>query len=132
MSLALFISASLTAAPASSLELAPEVALERALADAEPSPSLRAAFRATIASGSAVREIEFDPLRRGADRFAVTMAFGVDEELDAVVADWAAERQPDVRLFADDLRDSVGAGRIVRDGEDWAITFRHRISSNDG
>ncbi|MEM6626478.1 MAG: hypothetical protein AAF719_07210, partial [Pseudomonadota bacterium] len=47
-------------------------------------------------------------------------------------ADWAAERQPDVRLFADDLRDSVGAGRIVRDGEDWAITFRHRISSNDG
>jgi hypothetical protein len=112
--------------------LSPEQALERALDAVEPPPAMRAAFRATLASGAAVRRIEYDPYAPPAERFKITMVYGEDEELDAVVQGWKEEGQADVRIFADDLRQSLGEARLVGHGEAMAIDFRHKVSANDG
>lgn len=114
------------------LGLTPEQALDHALDAVEPPAALRAAFRATLVSGSAVRRIEFDPYAEAGRQFRITMSQGQDEELDAVVDGWRAERQADVRLFADDLRSSLGDARIVGRNGAFAIEFRHQISPNDG
>lgn len=114
------------------LALPPAQALEQALDAVEPPPALRASFRATISSGPASRHIQFDPYLPPGEQFQVTWRFGDDPELDAVVEGWRAERQADVRLFADDLRASLGDARIVSERDGWSIQFRHRISPNDG
>lgn len=114
------------------LALSPAEALERALDAVEPPPALRASFRATISSGAASRHIQFDPYLPLSEQFQVTWRFGDDPELDAIVEGWRAERQADVRLFADDLRGSLGDARIVSEQGGWSIQFRHRISPNDG
>lgn len=106
--------------------------IDRALDEAEPPPALRASFRAELSTSRAVRRIEFDPYAEPGQRFRTTRVSGDDPELDAVVADWAGERQPDVRLFADDLRASLGEGRILAEENGWRLEFRHRISPNDG
>jgi hypothetical protein len=113
--------------------LSPQQALDRALDAAEPPPALRAAFRATLSSGSAVRQIEYDPYAAPEQQFKIILSTGRDEELDAVVDGWRAEGQADGRLFADDLRMSLGDARVTRGaGETWAIDFKHKISQNDG
>ncbi len=110
----------------------PEAALERALDAVEPPPALRATFRATLASGSAVRRIEYDPYAPADQQFKVTMAYGEDEELDAVVQGWKDEGQADCRIFADDIRASLDQARLADDGQSMAISFRHKVSANDG
>ncbi len=112
--------------------LSPELALERALDAVEPPPALRAAFRATMASGKAVRHVEYDPYASTGEQFKVTLTYGDDEELDAVVEGWKAEGQADARLFADDLRLSLGEARLTDLGQTMAIDFRHKVSPNDG
>ncbi|HEV7691167.1 MAG TPA: hypothetical protein VGO52_10105 [Hyphomonadaceae bacterium] len=112
--------------------LSPEAALDRALDAVEPPPALRAAFRATLASGNAVRRIEYDPYAASGDQFKVTMEYGADEELDAVVDSWKHERQADVRIFADDLRVSLSDARVAAYGDALSIDFKHQISPNDG
>ena len=112
--------------------LAPEQALERALQAAEPPGALRAAFHATLTSGNAVRRIEFDPYAEPALRFRVTLSQGSNEELDAVVQGWREEGQADSRLFADDLRVSLGDARIAGAADSMAVSFRHKMSVNDG
>lgn len=112
--------------------LPPEQALERALDAAEPPGALRAAFNATLTSGSAVRMIRFDPYAAGAARFRQTYSYGDNEELDAVVRGWMEEEAPDSRLFAEDLRLSLGEARISGAPEQMAVSFRHRMSMNDG
>jgi hypothetical protein len=112
--------------------LAPAQALERALDAVEPPPALRATFRATLVSGSAVRRIEYDPYAEPGQQFKITMEYGEDEELDAVVAGWRDEGQADARLFADDLRLSLGEARVSAYGAGMSIDFRHQISPNDG
>lgn len=111
--------------------LAPEQALERALDAVEAPTALRAAFHATLTSGNAVRRIEFDPYAEG-EKFRVTYKWGGDEELDAVVDGWRAEVQADSRLFADDLRLSLADARIWGQPEQMTVSFRHRMSVNDG
>jgi hypothetical protein len=113
--------------------LPPELALERALDAAEPPPALRAAFNATLTSGDATRMIQFDPYApEGQPRFRLTYSNGSNDELDAVVQGWMEEPDPDSRLFADDLRLSLGDARIAGAAESMAVTFRHRMSVNDG
>jgi hypothetical protein len=112
--------------------LSPEVALDRALDAVEPPPALRAAFRATLASGNAVRRIEYDPYASPGEQFKITMEYGADEELDAVVDSWKQERQADVRIFADDLRASLSEARVAAYGDALSIDFKHQISPNDG
>ena len=112
--------------------LAPEQALERALDAAEPPAALRAAFHATLTSGKAVRRIEFDPYAEPATRFRITLSQGSNEELDAVVDGWRNEGQADGRLFADDLRVSLGDARIAGAADSMAVSFRHKMSVNDG
>jgi hypothetical protein len=109
-----------------------EADLDRALDQVEPPPALRASFRAELSTDRAVRRIEFDPYAPSGSRFRTIRVSGDDPELDAVVEGWAAERQPDVRLFADDLRASLGEGRVVEEDGGWRLEFRHRISPNDG
>jgi hypothetical protein len=112
--------------------LSPEAALERALDAVEPPPALRATFRATLASGKAVRRIEYDPYAPTGQQFKVTLAQGEDEELDAVVQGWKDEGQADCRIFADDLRPSLDEARLTDNGQSMAISFRHKVSANDG
>jgi len=112
--------------------LSPEQALERALDAAEPPGALRAAFHATLTAGNAVRRIEFDPYAEPASRFRVTLSHGDNEELDAVVQGWRDEGQADARLFADDLRVSLGNARIAGAQDSMAVSFRHKVSVNDG
>src|SRR5262245_42068812 len=112
--------------------LAPEQALERALDAVEPPPAMRAAFRATLASGDAIRRIEYDPYAPAAEQFKITMSYGDNKELDAVVEGWKEERQADVRIFADDLRESLGDAHIAGQGDAMEIDFRHKVSANDG
>jgi hypothetical protein len=112
--------------------LPPEQALERALDAVEPPPAMRATFRATLVSGAAVRRVEYDPYAAPGEQFKVTMQYGEDEELDAVVAGWRDEGQADARLFADDLRVSLGEARVSAYGAGMSIDFRHQISANDG
>jgi hypothetical protein len=115
-----------------SLGLSPTQALETALQAVEPHPALRAAFRATLTSGSAVRQIEYDPYADPGRQFRITNSIGKDEELDQVVNDWSAERQADVRLFADGLRMSLADARVVPEEQGLSIAFRHQIRPNDG
>ena len=110
----------------------PAQALETALQAVEPHPALRAAFRATLTSGSAVRQIEYDPYAQPGQQFRITSTVGKDDELDHVVSDWQAERQADVRLFADDLRMSLADARVVTEAQGLSIAFRHQIRPNDG
>lgn len=112
--------------------LAPEQALERALDAVEPPAAMRAAFHATLTSGNAVRRIEFDPYAPAAEQFKLTYRWGDNDELDAVVEGWRAERQADARLFADDLRLSLADARIAGQPDAMAVSFRHRLSVNDG
>jgi hypothetical protein len=112
--------------------LTPEQAVERALDAAEPPPAMRAAFHATLTSEKATRRVEYDPYADGADKFRITLRSGDDEELDAVVQGWKEERCPDCRLFADDLRLSLDQARITGNGDTMAISFKHRVSANDG
>lgn len=112
--------------------LPPEQALERALDAAEPPPALRAAFNATLTSGNATRMIQFDPYAEGVNRFKLTYYHGDNEELDAVVKGWMDETDPDSRLFAEDLRLSLGDARIAGTEDSMAVSFRHRMSMNDG
>jgi hypothetical protein len=110
--------------------------LERALVQIEPAPALRAAFRARLTSGSALREIAFDPHAAPEARFLVTRSVGASEELDAAVDGWRDEGQADTRLFADALRLSIAETRPVQATDsaegNWALSFRHRISPSDG
>ncbi len=115
-----------------SLGMTPAQALDTALSAVEPPPALRAAFRATLTTGAATREIEFDPYAPPDQQFRITSSIGVDEELDQVVADWKSEGQADVRLFADDLRASLGEATVVDQGPSLSIAFRHHIRPNDG
>jgi hypothetical protein len=112
--------------------LPPEQALERALDAAEPPPAMRAAFHATLTAGSAVRRIEYDPYAETGEKFRLTFSHGDNEELDAVVLGWRDEGQADGRLFADDLRPSLGDARIAGAADSMAVSFRHRVSKNDG
>lgn len=113
--------------------LPPEQALERALDAAEPPPALRAAFNATLTSGNATRMVQFDPYAAaGQPKFKLTYRTGDNEELDAVVQGWMEEPDPDSRLFADDLRLSLGEARIAGTEDSMAVSFRHRMSVNDG
>ncbi len=112
--------------------LAPEQALERALDAVEPPAAMRAAFHATLVSGNAVRRIEYDAFAETDEKFKVTYAWGANHELDAIVEGWRAERQADARLFADDLRLSLADARIALPADSMAVTFRHRMSVNDG
>jgi hypothetical protein len=112
--------------------LSPEAALERALDAVEPPAALRAAFQATLVSGNAVRRITYDPYALADEQFKVVVEYGKDEELDAVVRGWREERQADVRIFADDLRASLGDARVSAYGDALVIDFRHQISPNDG
>lgn len=112
--------------------LSPDAALDRALDAVEPPPALRAAFRATLVSGNAVRRIEFDPYADPAEQFKVTMEYGADKELDAVVEGWRNEGQADIRLFADNLRANLGQARVSAYGDALAIDFKHQISPIDG
>jgi hypothetical protein len=114
------------------LGLPPEQALQVALEAVSPPPALRATFRATLTSGDAVRQIEFDPYAPSDQQFKVTMQFGDDKELDQVVADWRAERQADVRIFADDLPMSLADARVVTEAQGLSIAFRHQIRPHDG
>lgn len=98
----------------------------------EPPPALRASFKATLSSQTAQRTLVYDPSIPGAGQFQIVGRVGQDEELDAIVAGWRAEGQADVRLFADDLRLSLGAARIVQRGGAPLLEFQHRISPNDG
>src|SRR5690606_33758012 len=66
------------------------------------------------------------------EQFRITLTYGDDEELDAVVQGWKDEGQADVRLFADDLRLSLGEAHLSDEGQSMAIDFRHRVSANDG
>ncbi len=109
----------------------PRTALALGLDAADPPPSLRAAFRASLTSAQGVRQIEYDPLKPADERFRILMQWGDDTELDQIVSDWANQPQPDVRLFADDLRESLGRGRIVKDGDNYRVDFRHKMSGND-
>lgn len=111
--------------------LPPEQALERALDAVEPPAAMRAAFHATLTSGNAIRRIEYDPYAPAAERFKLTLRQGDNDELDAVVDGWRAERQADSRLFADDLRPSLGDARIAGAPEAMAVAFKHRMSKND-
>ena len=106
--------------------------VSRALDRVEPAPALRARFEATVASGRAYRTFVFDPYSQVASKFTITASAGDDEELDAIVQAWRAEEQADARLFADDLRDSLGEARAKPNAAGWAVEFRHRISPNDG
>jgi hypothetical protein len=112
--------------------LTPQQQLEQALAEARPPPSLRAAFRARLTTDGASRTIEYDPYKPAGQQFFVTQSYGRDEELDAVVNDWRAEGQADIRIFADDLRSSIGEGRVIRQGDSWDLSFTHQISPKDG
>lgn len=111
--------------------LPPEQALERALDAIEPPPAMRAAFHATLTSGNAVRRIEYDPYAPPAERFKLTLRHGDNDELDAVVDGWRAEPQADSRIFADDLRLSLGDARIAGAPEAMAVSFKHKMSKND-
>jgi hypothetical protein len=115
-----------------SLGMPPAQALETALQAVEPHPALRAAFRAALTSGAAVRQIEYDPYAAPDQQFRITNSIGKDDELDQVVADWKSERQADVRLFADDLRMSLADARVVPESQGLSIAFRHQIRPNDG
>ncbi len=112
--------------------LPPEQALERALDAAEPPPALRAAFHATLTAGNATRRIEFDPYAAPNERFKITLKHGDNDELDAVVDGWRDEGQADNRLFADDLRLSLGDARVAGAADSMSVSFRHKISVNDG
>jgi hypothetical protein len=112
--------------------LSPEQALERALDAVEAPAAMRAAFHATLTSGTAVRRIEYDPYAAATERFRLTYSHGANEELDAVVEAWRAEKQADTRLFADDLRLSLADARIAGSPEAMSVSFRHRMSLNDG
>ena len=98
----------------------------------EPPPALRAQFKATLSSQTAQRTVVFNPNAENGPEFRVISGFGRDEELDAIVAGWRAERQADVRLFADDLRLSLGAAKVLNREGQALLEFRHRISPNDG
>jgi hypothetical protein len=112
--------------------LAPEQALERAIDAVEAPPAMRAAFHATLTSGNAERRIEYDPYVETGEKFRVTYSRGGNDELDAVVDGWRAEKQADSRLFADDLRLSLADARIAGAPEAMTVSFRHRMSVNDG
>lgn len=106
--------------------------LAAALDLVEPPPALRASFKATLSSQTAQRTIQFDPNAESGLRFRVIGRVGQDEELDAIVAGWRAEGQADVRLFADDLRLSLGSARVLNREGQALLEFRHKISPNDG
>ncbi len=107
--------------------------LDAALDAVEPPPALRAAFRATLSSDRAVRRIEYDPYAQKDQQFRVTMRQGEDPELDIIVDAWRQERQADTRLFADNLRQSLGEGQYVDSSDGaFAVEFKHRISPVDG
>jgi hypothetical protein len=127
MSITLSVIAWLAGTQVSPLEI-----LNVALHDAEPPPSMRAAFRARISSASAERLIEYDPLQPRGKRFRLAKKVGEDAELDTIVLNWGKEAQPDVRLFADDLRSSLGQGRMLQTPQGWQVQFQHKLSSNDG
>jgi hypothetical protein len=112
--------------------LPPTQALERALDAVEPPPAMRAAFHATLTSGNAVRRIEYDPYIETGDKFRITYSWGTNDELDAVVEGWKAEKQADSRLFADDLRASLAEAHIAGAPDSMAVAFKHRMSLNDG
>jgi hypothetical protein len=114
------------------LQGSPEAQLAKALDEAVPPPSLRAAFHATLSTDNGVRRVEYDPYKPTGQQFFVTQSYGKDEELDAVVNAWRAEGQADLRLFADDVRSSMGEGKITRSGDTWDLQFRHQISPKDG
>jgi hypothetical protein len=112
--------------------VAPEQALDRALDAVEPPPAMRAAFRATLASSKGVRRIEYDPYAAADMRFKITMQYGDDEELDAVVQGWKDEGQADGRLFADGLRENLAEAHVAQSGDQLAIDFRHKVAARDG
>jgi hypothetical protein len=114
------------------LQGSPQAQLAKALDEAVPPPALRAAFHARLSTDHGVRRVEYDPYAPVGQQFFVTQSYGKDEELDAVVNAWRAEGQADVRLFADDMRSSIGEGRLTEAGEGWDLQFRHKISPKDG
>ncbi|MCA8901523.1 MAG: hypothetical protein KDA53_09750, partial [Hyphomonas sp.] len=107
--------------------------MDSALSATEAPKTLRAAFTVELKSGTATRLYEFDPRKKGAERWKALDHDGDDDELEAVAAAWAAESAPDGWLFPDDLRASLGQQVLVDDkGAAWELAFRHTPSRNDG
>jgi len=107
--------------------------LDEALTATETPRTLRAAFTVELQSQHASRVYSFDPRREETERWQVLSWQGEDDELEDVAANWAAEAAPDGRLFADDLRASIGQEVSVEDmGHAWRVSFRHHPSRNDG
>ncbi len=106
--------------------------MHAALGATEAPPTLRAAFTVELRSEAARQVIEYDPRRPPASRWQVLAREGNDPELDAVAANWAADPSPDARLFADDLRASLGRSvEVDTDGAAWRLAFRHQPNQND-
>ncbi len=106
--------------------------MHAALAATEAPPTLRAAFTVELRSAQARQVAEYDPRRPLPERWQVTLREGDDPELDAVAANWAADPSPDARLFADDLRASLGRSVTVdTEGAAWRLAFRHQPNRND-
>ncbi|MAN45536.1 MAG: hypothetical protein CMF04_04935 [Hyphomonas sp.] len=107
--------------------------LDEALSATEAPRTLRAAFTVELRSQNASRIYNYDPRRDMGERWQVVSWQGDDDELEEVARNWASEAAPDGRLFADDLRASMGRDVQVDDmGHAWRIAFRHHPSQNDG
>lgn len=106
--------------------------MHAALGATEAPPTLRAAFTVELKSADARQVIDYDPRRPLRDRWQVVSREGSDKELDAVADNWAADPSPDARLFADDLRASLGGSvEVDTDGPAWKLAFRHHPNQND-
>lgn len=106
--------------------------MHAALGATEAPPTLRAAFTVELRSAMAQQVVEYDPRRPLQDRWRVIIREGEDPELDAVAANWAADPSPDARLFADDLRSSLGRSvEVNTDGPAWRLSFQHQPNQND-
>lgn len=107
--------------------------LDPALSSAEPPASIRAAFTIQLTDGQAYRQVRFDPRLAEKDRWQVAKSEGKSDGLDRAVENWGSEAAPDGRLFADDLRASMGKIVEAEDlGAAWRVHFRHLPSDNDG
>lgn len=100
--------------------------VETAVRATEAPSALRAAFTVEMRSASAERLFSYDPRRPNGERWQTVSAVGLDSELDAVAAQWAAEAAPDSRLFADNLRVGLTGANTVEDyGAALRVSFAH-------
>ncbi len=112
--------------------MAPEQALERALDAAEPPPAMRAAFHATLTAGSAVRRIEYDPYARGREvQDHASPPAAMTNSTPSLRAGRERGRPTAACLptiFAPASPRPASRERL----ESMAVSFRHRMSANDG